>query len=1192
MANHLGNNLAPLTAQDLTNLRRLDDDDNRVAMYIHDFELTGEQQNLLQAHFASFSGYEGAVAECANQEILNFIGSQYPKEGIVGVSRMVSQDHVDHKFQNVQNGGNGYISGREMLENAQGVWDRQGIGPYFPGRLFALTNIFFSSDEPRFNQRQTEIGASKTLRCAISEYVPFLRTYGLTREHFSDPTKYQWYHEKVHGQDISYVTELGKRKVVFLEKSDYAVRKVPNSIRLREGQRITDIFLARIPGVNDDDNDVAPAVVNRRPPARIPAPNRPQVEEDEFQQYLKNHGLSANDVNEEEKKAIIEFANTYAAANVDQRLTFREFVDIFEWGNEKLMIVAQATNNRKLMFAAQLGHHGLEVAKMTSQLPGALMNAPTLFAAFNPLFAVGMAIFSFTNLFRSQPQANMLQPVLDQLRQIANQIDAMHREMTQGFNLLLAGQENLLNQMIENFRHLEHVIRQEHERLGFAILKDLGGLRQYLNLIHHDLGAQLQEFYIQSYQDLRVDIDHALTFGISFEEQRRRLNHLVDTPNLARFENWLINRSGSDMLNGYRYVHYLEGHMSNSVAQKLVNSMLVNQNAHLECLIGYLGELARGILGNEAFANNPVDVLCNPTFWLKGADVYLKVSRALDRLGIVHNSKLNAIKAKGDKYLEFIKTLKLQSGPLFGELIRRHARSQIELRDQARTNFSTQLLGQGFNLATRPTYAATTSYQCNAVKISEVVGNADLNHDILSRFQAYKDLLDTETQNIQTRFSASFAQMLEGLLNGRTPVELAANLDRPLVPIARHKTHTGRHDSHLDMNNDHHFFVGFEQFNFSLPLLLTSLFNGSAALRNAIPNSFYLAELLNIGGFEISLTGKYVRGSNTFIGTHAPLNQLRGCHNYEFKFEIYFVTNVRTKILEFDCHTEQLPVNEFADIVGTFDKVAQRALALHVEPYDRYAFVNGINAKLAALHHIPKFTEVNRLAVTLVNPAQVLASLNQSIQVQLNQIQTANQAFLHSPINQAALNEQVDSMNSSHNLILAFMKLCGFNQLDITSVSQKHLLSLNSVLAGQQVNVNAQANNQAVAPAAIDFSTEVTQLINTRADHLDLKGFQVAEVELMVNAFKGLELIQRRPMGGDTINPSGFRPIPAANPRSIEEIEREVTTLLNELNLPRDFNHELADLVNVVTARDHPPAPNAAQRVVGIVQNLLQFMGE
>ena len=625
-------NVAPpsISTNDVETLRQLDTEDNRTAMYLHYFELGGPDIALTQAKVSSFSGFPGAVADAANQRIKFLASPLYPQGGVIKFSKDISKNVVDGIETDVLNGGKGIFTDTQMLEMDHNVWKQKGLGDLFPGNAFRWIDFLGRSDAS-FSTKDFN-GVLMAIGGGISEVATTGKVYGYARQHFKESADYQWYYKKVNGKDISCALDRRTGKVVFVEESKYA-KKLNGAIKIEDDRRLIDVFKEAVipfaPPLPPRPN----AAKNVQSQTGNAPPRGSAEEERDYALFLRSNGLRASDVTPEAKAVIVEMANRYAA---EQSAANSFPFEFFEEAANKLVIIAQVTGKPKLMFAAQLGQRGLNVVRLVSELPGALMSAPTFFAAFNPIMALGMAIFSFSSLFSKRQEQNQLQPLMEQLTQISQQIRAMHQDMIEGINCLLIGQENLLNTMIERFDRLENLIRNEHERLGGALLLNMDRIENFLALIHNDLCFQIREVYVQPFDRLEVRLLRAISTDNTADEQRNFLRSFQGE--IFEFEDWLISKSGSAMLNGYRYIRFLEEHqITNPVAEKLVNSRLVNENVQLEFMVGYLGQIAQDILGADQFTGNAPDKLCNPTFWIKGVTTYLSLRHAMSTLGIPHD---------------------------------------------------------------------------------------------------------------------------------------------------------------------------------------------------------------------------------------------------------------------------------------------------------------------------------------------------------------------------------------------------------------------------------------------------------------------------------------------------------------------------------------------------------------------------
>ena len=391
---------------------------------------------------------------------------------------------------------------------------------------------------------------------------------------------------------------------------------------------------------------------------------------------------------------------------------------------------------------------------------------------------------------------------------------------------------------------------------------------------------------------------------------------------------------------------------------------------------------------------------------------------------------------------------------------------------------------------------------------------------VLNFLDGFKTTLKAQIDKDEQNFNSNFTRLIQEITNGKTCDELVPMFQRPICAIARPKAKNAGGESNLDtwhipLKNPP---TPCESNGFKIPLLLGSLFDNSADLKKTIPQILYLAELIGIGHFEISATAKYVNNNSSFTGSHTALNKFSYYHNNNFKFEVFFVTTQRTKICEFDCHTDQLPVNQLTELGQICDIGGKRTAALsRMVPVEEFWSVGSVLTKLVCLGQVPKFTRANGISKTLANEIQYLAAVKQNVQARITEIKLMHQAFLQAPVNRGNLANEAIATDASLNLIVAFMQVCGFDHEAIARVRQ-----LDRRLGGGQTG----------------FQQALDRILQTAAAPAENQGLRRAEVALMLNALNGLESEQL------VLNPNA--PLPAL-PQEENLSDDEAAKILKEL---------------------------------------------
>ncbi len=1192
--------VSQLTRDHVTKLTKLYEEDDRTGMYLEYYALTGSNQALDQATISSFSGYTGAIAECANDIVARAHPDLYPKGGVIEFSKIIAGDLLQKIVKDVQQGGTGIFTDEQIYQFARQKWTELKMGGSFPG------NILY----PKYWLTE---GTYATLSCAHHLDVKhtqaemglnFGKAYGKSRSQFTDLTKYQWLHMKPHGKDISYAIDLKTGKHVFLERSKFGYKSP--SVQAAQIGAASGLGLGLVPS----PKMLLPSTpLVKKPKTDLQRPS-PSSQQKPVEKFLKSYGLSKKDINPQERALISKLSNDYAKQRpqFSNGFPFEFFGDAFS----QLRQLAQATNNPKLMQVAQVGGGVVNLFKQLSALPGILSSAPTALAALNPILGIATAIFSLTSLFKKKKGPNPLAPLMKQLQGISDQVAALHRDVIKGFNMLAEGQQKIFTTMVERFHRLEDLVRQENEKLSFTLQSEIAKLQDLLGLIHSDLSLQLQQIYLLEFENLNVWILNAISSERTEAQRKQSLEKLLDKE-VPSFENWLMNKCSSGILNGGNYVSILKERRIPNV-EILINNRLLNEHGvQLESFTAYLGQIAKDLLEDPIFSKIEVGSLINPLLWLGGCSTYVSMCERLLSLELVHdtkNSSLEAVKKKGLDYIEFIIGLQRHSKVLFEKLLKMHRQSFDALLHKVSYQFIAQQIEQ---VPIHMIDFFKSNMTCT-IPVENITKSIDpsLHPTVLKFFTDFQTTFSGEEKELKRRFTSSLERLIACFAANKSFNEIVDQFNVPLTTVAHHRSQAVDGVSCLNVNHGGTI-TPFEKEGFKLPFLLNALVADSKELKSAIPKICCLAELLGLGHFEMTVGASLAQNEGKFIDPqHLQLNNFSAYLNYRFSFEVFFVQgNVKTKLGDFDCLSDQLPISETilndARLVHTLrermDKVPPYP---HTRPHTfkqgkkwhtniltdyiiyppEFVFLDSLIAKINALSQAPNLKVISRSSKVVPNP-QWEKELTDQVQNKLNQFKTAYFQFYLLSSNQSTLNPEFDGINSSRNLILAFMHLCGLDVEQINTVRQ--LWSHSAILSNAAKNVlpsNASlpdpVNNDKAAQEALK---KCIDSIRPNISPSELIGYQVSELA------SGVQLVVENDIEAQKVLQSA---IVATTSKGylVTEIEMMVG-LLETIRVQRmnndaveeeDSEEEFEEMQT-----DPPPPPQSSQ---GILSNLYNsFVG-
>ena len=120
-----------LTQQQFNQLQDLFNKGDRTGYYVKYYEFTGSDQTLEMAKISSFSEFLGKTAEGANF-VADFIPG-YPIGGVIKFSEEIASNHFGNVKKSFNEGRGGYFADHEIIAHAKSVWEKKGLGIFFPG---------------------------------------------------------------------------------------------------------------------------------------------------------------------------------------------------------------------------------------------------------------------------------------------------------------------------------------------------------------------------------------------------------------------------------------------------------------------------------------------------------------------------------------------------------------------------------------------------------------------------------------------------------------------------------------------------------------------------------------------------------------------------------------------------------------------------------------------------------------------------------------------------------------------------------------------------------------------------------------------------------------------------------------------------------------------------------------------------
>lgn len=532
--------------------------------------------------------------------------------------------------------------------------------------------------------------------------------------------------------------------------------------------------------------------------------------------------------------------------------------------------------------------------------------------------------------------------------------------------------------------------------------------------------------------------------------------------------------------------------------------------------------------------------LINPLFWLEGVKLYVELRRNLSELAIEHdqeNKRLNQMRQLAINYIRFIEVLQKNSKQLFEKLLSDHHSCMLLIHNKANKLFFDNLLKRS-SLHEREYFKSLLRFNYDEKFIKEKI-SADLHDKVLYQFKIYGEHLKQEVQKVEQIYVNRIQLLLKNLLDNKSLDQMVDLFQEPLCPFARHKSGTARGQSYLEVYHNPEHFSHFEDYGFVIPVCLANLFANDAALNAAIPKSCFIAETLGLGHFEINFIARYKNNGKFLDQEHKALNDCEAFYNYHYKFELNFVHYEHTtyKICEFDCNADQIPMREHLVVSGKLAQLlVKRQRSIHIgipgrtipQPFEYWAVAN-INTKLSVfnqMRYLCKADVVNKLLTE-----QQLQNLTKNITAQLGQklteLKLSYYQFLRNPTQLAYLTEEFDQLNSNRNLILAFMYLCGFNQQNLAKAKElwRSTTFIRHLAINQQLTLES-SQNRLLENRSVQESDENNLLINivnnsnqnaekelvkiiSESDPKDvLKGFKVAEIEMMLHLLESAEFLQ------------------------------------------------------------------------------------
>ncbi|MCE5316277.1 MAG: hypothetical protein LLG04_02805, partial [Parachlamydia sp.] len=347
--------LSQLTVDNVKTLKEMYNHGDRTGMYLQYYTWTGNKQALDQAYISSFSGYKGAIAECANEIVASAHPDFYPKVGVIGFSNEIGGYLLNKIEQDVLQGGSGLFSEEQIYQFAKQVWTKYKIENLFPGNILRPQSVFTEGAYASYLCMSGQ--ESRVLRPNPLDQETTLKRYGKSRQQFTDLNKYHWVHIKPHGVDLSLAINRSTGITDYVENSKFAALD-PSTQSARIGAA------SGILGGLDLSRLSSP--LSRQGKARPTLP-RKKVEKSPAAQFLRGFGLNVSDISPKDYQKITALSTTYNAqrSQFANRFPFEFFSEAFSTIGQ----LAHASGNPKLLHVAQVGSSAVNLLKQVSTLP-------------------------------------------------------------------------------------------------------------------------------------------------------------------------------------------------------------------------------------------------------------------------------------------------------------------------------------------------------------------------------------------------------------------------------------------------------------------------------------------------------------------------------------------------------------------------------------------------------------------------------------------------------------------------------------------------------------------------------------------------------------------------------------------------------------------------------------------------------
>lgn len=862
--------------------------------------------------------------------------------------------------------------------------------------------------------------------------------------------------------------------------------------------------------------------------------------EKEAQKLLDGHGVKYSTLSKKTQFFLSEMATHYRQ---ERRLMSPE--EAFEFlGNASTLtaMIGQFSGKNEIVKIGQYGGKVIEEMKNIGKLSKELISAPLGLATLNPVMGIATAVLSVASLFRKRKQENALDPIKQELQAISGKIEALHRDMLQGFNMLAMGQMHIYKELVSGFNHLNKLITYYHHETVVPMMICFERMEERLILLQQELSARFNISDLRGF-DIIVDSVEKANSSLYEEKDREQVIRDLKRLRLSELEYWIQKEAKSAHFNGHFYFHLTQTSSVKNAHLLVMNTLMHDGNPEqISYFIAFLGKIAQQLIPSHDFSSLELTQLINPDIWTKGVHAYIILREKFHDYDIsydIQNLIFQDILNMGSDYLKFIKALQGNQRVLFNKLLEIHKSNILQLKEKVTSKVVTEYTDDKLKLLNREEIKKQLEYSYDEGQIRKYVNNVVVT-PILQHCEMYKSFIKTEMQTIEAKWSENLSHLIDKMTQGVTRIEdLYPYFDRPSCPFARHKKGTAKGESYLEVYHAICHFSHFEDYGFKISLSLRNLFDQDEALRRTIPNIYYLAEGLGIGHFEISFITHYVNNNSNFVdAAHTELNG-GAFYNYKYEFQVSFVfdggDHGRIKICDFDCHTDQIPISqtvrEGAKVCLT-NRQRMNILGPHGHPTPplEYWILGVCNNKLNTFHQVRYFHKANRITRGTIS-TQLEQNLRQAIDVKMNEIRSNHNVHFEEKHKKVSLNNEFDKINFSRNLILSYMYLLGFDQRyieeakdlfssqtleesskDEQSDLQNELLSLfqidqEKVFSKRKIKENMdkivlnrflEANQQ-----AIQKLQKLTATTNIEA----LIGYQVNEVQLiveMINAFSVL----------------------------------------------------------------------------------------